>query len=294
MDEPTVNGPAAGDRRIVRQDSRPHSTTGGAGRAYIGIALLVLAFDTVNVFSVVHDTGRRGPPIALWQPAVWEYTSGVSTIAFAALALLALRIAPLERRRWLRALGLHLVAATAFSVLHVAAMVILRVSIYAGLGLGYFWSPSDFPYELRKDLLAYVLVCGIFWVSARLAEPASAPAPRVLVTFDIVDGARTLRTPIGDIVAVRSAGNYVEFRLADGSARMMRTTLAKVEQILGAHGFVRIHRSWIANTSRLRLIEPSGSGDHRLVLDGGVEAPVSRRYPEALAQLKGATDARSV
>ncbi len=291
MSEPAL--PVAGDRRGTRLSPSAAPARGGPARsvlyAYLAIAGFMLTIDSINVLSVLHDTARRGARLAAWEPAVWEYTSGAASIAVAILALLAVRAAPPQGGRWLRFAGVHAAAATAYSVLHIAGMVAARMAIYAVLGLRYRWALTDFPYEFRKDLPAYLLAASIFWVADRLtrAPPPAAAVPFAEATFDIVDGARTWRTPVAEIVAVRSAGNYVEFRLADGAARLMRSTLAELEQSLAAHGFVRVHRSWVVNARRLRLLEPSGSGDYRLVLDGGVEAPVSRRYPEALAKLKG-------
>ena len=37
----------------------------------------------------------------------------------------------------------------------------------------------------------------------------------------------------------------------------------------------------------MRALAPAGSGDHGLELDGGLHAPLSRRYPAALERLKG-------
>jgi len=305
MREPAASGPEDGDRRIVRGDEwRPAGTRGGPGGpggvlyAYIAIAAFMLSIDTVDILTILHDAARSGLRIRAWEPTIWEYTSGAASIAFAGLAWLALRLAPPERGRWLRFAGVHALAASAYSVLHIAGMVGARTAIYAILGLPYHWALGDFTYEYRKDLPGYVLMASIFWVAGRLTQrptPAASTGSAItafdVATFDIVDGARTWRTPVGEIVAVQSAGNYVEFRLADGAVRMMRATLAEVEQGLGAHGFVRVHRSWVVNAHRLRLLEPSGSGDYRLVLDGGVEAPVSRRYPAALARLKGTAPA---
>ena len=106
------------------------------------------------------------------------------------------------------------------------------------------------------------------------------------VSFDIRDGARIIRVPLADILAVSSAGNYVEFRLADGRRPLMRATLAAVEAELSRFGFVRVHRSWLVNTERVTGLRPDGSGDWTVEL-GAVEAPLSRRYPAALEQLRG-------
>ena len=83
-----------------------------------------------------------------------------------------------------------------------------------------------------------------------------------------------------------SAGNYVEFWLADGRRPLMRATLAAIEVELEAYGFVRAHRSWLVNGARVTGLEPDGSGDWTVEL-GEVRAPLSRRFPEALARLRG-------
>ena len=107
------------------------------------------------------------------------------------------------------------------------------------------------------------------------------------VSFDIRDGARLIRAPLGDILAVASAGNYVEFILADGRRPLMRATLAAVEVELERCGFVRTHRSWLVNAARMSGLRPEGSGDWTVEL-GALEAPLSRRYSEALERLRAA------
>jgi DNA-binding LytR/AlgR family response regulator len=116
--------------------------------------------------------------------------------------------------------------------------------------------------------------------------PATAPPPPTY--FDILDGGRTLRTPLGKIISLRAAGNYVEFLLEDGTKPLMRTSLTDMEAALAPAGFVRTHRSWLINQHHIRTLTPTGSGDFTLTLDGGTEAPLSRRFPAALARLRAA------
>jgi DNA-binding LytR/AlgR family response regulator len=118
------------------------------------------------------------------------------------------------------------------------------------------------------------------------APPQTAAAATPPAMFDIRDGARLVRTPIPDILAVRSAGNYAEFLLADGRRPLTRSSLTALEGELAAHAFVRTHRSWLVNSARVTGLRPEGSGDYAVEL-GAVEAPLSRRYPEALALLRG-------
>jgi DNA-binding LytR/AlgR family response regulator len=49
---------------------------------------------------------------------------------------------------------------------------------------------------------------------------------------------------------------------------------------------VRCHKSWLINRARVTGLKPEGSGDYAVEL-GALEVPLSRRYPEALAALKG-------
>lgn len=95
-----------------------------------------------------------------------------------------------------------------------------------------------------------------------------------------------MRTPIADIVAVRSAANYSEFLLADGRRPMMRIALGAVEARLAPRGFVRTHRSWLVNAARVSGLRPQGSGDYAVEL-GALEVPLSRRFRAALESLRG-------
>jgi DNA-binding LytR/AlgR family response regulator len=93
------------------------------------------------------------------------------------------------------------------------------------------------------------------------------------------------RVRVEDILAVTSADNYVEFVLSDGRRLMTRKSLAAVEQELGGHGILRTHRSWLVNARRMTALKPEGSGDYTVEL-GALSVPLSRRFPETLAELR--------
>lgn len=270
----------------------------GLVRAYLAIAAFMVLVDSVNVLSVLYDAARNGHPLPAREPITWEFTSGVGGLCAAWMVYLALRWATPGRAPWRRVIPVHVLTSLVFSGTHIGVMTLLRMAVYAAAGTHYH-PPSlgDVVYEYRKDVLAYVILGLLFWLLARpdrqaapdaaVSEPATVEAePEPAATFDIVEGARILRMPVGQIVAVRAAGNYVEFLLDDGRRPLMRAALGEMEAALSAHDFLRTHRSWIVNPARLRSLEAVGSGDYRLGLDGGAEAPLSRRFPAALERLK--------
>lgn len=247
---------------------------------------ITAAFMVVNSLTVMTDS----PSLRPWAPWVWEGTSALSLGLLIWLPWLAGVFAPtaLLNDGWRargRFLALHLGAAFLYSLLHVGLMVAMRHGVYATLGETYDYGPpvERFIYEFRKDLLSYGLFVGVFWSVRSLREARETPIRPV--SFDIRDGARLIRAPLDDILAATSAGNYVEFILADGRRPLMRATLAAVEVELERCGFVRTHRSWLVNAARMSGLRPEGSGDWTVEL-GALEAPLSRRYSEALERLR--------
>lgn len=255
---------------------------------WLFIAVVTAVVMIVNSLSVQVDN----PEADLWEPWVWEGSSAITVLLLLWIPWLAVALAPPpgsdsgRMTSWLRFGAVHLAGLLLFSVLHVAGFMVLRHAAYGALGETYDYDVIGprFIYELRKDAVSYGAFAATFWLTTRLRcvrETVIRP-----VSFDIRDGARIIRASVADIVAVSSAGNYVEFWLADGRRPLMRATLAAIEVELESYGFVRAHRSWLVNSARVTGLEPDGSGDWTVEL-GAVRAPLSRRFPEALARLKG-------
>ena len=299
LPEDAPMGQAARDQRSLAGTTGKRSGTIGGligmtgeerawlGRAWLLGAGLISAIAVVNVLTIQHDA----PKLGVLPPSIWEASSALVTLAIfmvpAGMALWMIRAQP----RWWIALPAHLVAVFIYSALHVSGFVALRKAAYALLlHQPYQFGPlsTEFPYEFRKDMMSYGLATIIYWLALRRSaqKPAEAPAPAPPATFDIQDGARLIRVPVSEILAVRSAGNYAEFVLADGRRPLMRSSLSAVLDGLAARGFVRCHKSWLVNRARVTGLKPEGSGDYAVEL-GTLEVPLSRRYPEALAALKG-------
>ena len=144
-----------------------------------------------------------------------------------------------------------------------------------------------------STLISYGLITGSvwggLWLEQRLALRSAAPGAATV--FDIRDGGRTLHAPVDTILAVRSAGNYVEFQMADGRQLLMRATLAQIEAELAAQGFARSHRGWLVNSRHITETRRAGAGDFELTLTGGLRAPLSRRWRPAVEAARGAPGA---
>jgi hypothetical protein len=246
-------------------------------------AVLSGVVDFINVITIQHDRPRLG----FLEPSIWEGSSWLSLLAFFWIFFLFWRLAPLRvHPRW--RLLLHIPGAAIFSLAHVGGFIALRSFAYWLLGsryhVGPFW--PQFPYELSKDTLTYALFFAGFALLDHLLRQQQSSVPSIHAsTFDIRDGARLTRVAVSDILAVSSAGNYVEFVLADGRKLLMRRPLSAIESDLAGRGFVRTHRSWLVNQAAVTGLSPEGSGDYDVSL-GSLNVPLSRRFPDALARLK--------
>jgi LytTr DNA-binding domain len=247
-------------------------------------AVLVGVVNTVNVITIWQES----PAVGLAAPLIWESTSAVTFILFLWIPWLAWRAAPPQvRPRW--KLLLHVPGVLAFAVAHVGLFVLLRELIYWMAGSRYHYGSflPHFVYELRKDSLGYALFIGCFTLVDYFLRQQAILTPAHVPTLDIRDGAKLTRVRIEEILAVESAGNYVEFILRDGRRLLMRSPLSVLETELSPRGFLRTHRRWLVNAQHVTAVKPEGSGDHAVEL-GKLRVPLSRRFREALVKLRGA------
>jgi DNA-binding LytR/AlgR family response regulator len=98
-----------------------------------------------------------------------------------------------------------------------------------------------------------------------------------------------------EVVVIRAEGNYVLLEKRSGSY-LLRESLSIVAEKLRPHGFIRIHRSVLVNTSFVEEIRPLTTGEYLLRIKSGQELTVSRMYKNnlrSIAQLWIGTDAFS-
>lgn len=271
------------------KDPQANSGWGGAAaeprreRVFLAVfALVASAIAVVDAFSVTADRAKAGRPIGFWEPFVWE-TSSVLILVLLVPGVMAFtrRVPPLAAP-WRLVLPLHLAAAVAFSVVHVAAMGALRWAVYAVVGGSY--SPlgplRDFPYELRKDLLIYLGTVALY-VAWRTLVPVRPLAGEDSAAIEVRDGARRHFVPLAEVAFIEAAGNYVELHRGQ-TPILHRAPLSAIERQLQGHGFVRIHRSRLVRRAAITQVDSKPSGDYVVRLADGRELMGSRRYRRPL------------
>lgn len=247
----------------------------------IGLPLWFAIQLYADVQSISADSARAGSPRAMAD--IWgsELTSFASWLLVAiGVFLWTAWLAP-ARFGWVRCILGHIAGALAASLCHITLMVAFREILWAAWGMDY--GPgifTEFGYELRKDIPTYIIIVlasALVQALSRKANEAGADA----AMFEIGDGSRTIRLPIGEIDHVEAAGNYVEVHAGE-TKHLARGTLAGVEERLGEHGFARIHRSRLVRRGAIRSIDTMPSGDFTLTLADGSELRGSRRYRDRL------------
>ena len=284
-------GPVRGD------EAGAAGTSGGIGGIigadwlmYCAVAAVAFVIGTVNAFSMAYDIARRGGVYDLRMPFVWEMSS-VTVVVLATpvifMAVRRMRATP----AWPRRVAIALAGVIAFSALHIAGMVILRKILLglAGSSYDFGFSAATLLYEFRKDVVTCVLIGGPFWLmqarkedaQARLA--AAAPQPEITTPGGphmvwLRDGTTRIRIEPRDILWIASAGNYVEYALANGDVHLIRGTLAGTEAQLKRFNIARVHRTRLANLHRVTGVETRPTGDFELTFDTGQTLIGSRRY----------------
>jgi len=122
-------------------------------------------------------------------------------------------------------------------------------------------------------------------ISNLLAQTAAAEtppdAPTELSRLAIRSGGRVTFLNVEEIDWIEAAGVYVYLH-AGGKAILFRATLGQLEARLDPQRFVRVHRSAIVNTDRIRELYPRSHGDYVVVLRDGTEVTLSRSFRPAL------------
>jgi hypothetical protein len=274
----------------------------------VGFWLAVTLVNAVgNSITVLIDIRRGGLHYAAWEPVVWEWSSGLAWLFLVPGIVWFTRRFPLHWDTWRRQLPWHVLASVVVSLLHVLAMVAMRILAYRIQGTSYDFGPwlPNLGYEYLKDARSFLtMVAGIelyrlvlrrMQGEARLLDPPDEGAPVEPVDrperFLVRKLGRDFLVAAREIEWLQASGNYVNLHLR-GRDYPLRSTMAAIGARLDPARFARIHRSYIVNLDQVASIEPLDTGDARVHLVDGTRLPCSRRYREGLRSRSAAEAAR--
>ncbi|WP_354109180.1 LytTR family DNA-binding domain-containing protein [Bradyrhizobium sp. S3.12.5] len=268
---------------------------------FAAIAAVALAIGVVNALSGAQDAAWRGDSYDIGRRLFWELSSIIVILLLVPILTLAVRRMRQAQGLAIR-IGIAAVAVLGFSALHITGMVGLRKFLLglAGGGYDFHFSLAVALYEFRKDAVTALLLGATLWLiesrrELRKAAHAAASLPAAAheqPSSDLIwlrDGTNRVRVAPRDILWVASAGNYIEYILANGTQHLIRGTLAATESELARFAIVRVHRTRLANLDRVSGVDFKPSGDFELTFDNGQTLGGSRRYRPAVASLGGRT-----
>jgi two-component system LytT family response regulator len=90
-------------------------------------------------------------------------------------------------------------------------------------------------------------------------------------------GGRVVLLNVDEIDWIGAAGIYLELH-AGTATHLYRSSLTALLERLDPSRFVRIHRSVVINTDRIKELRPRGHSDYTVVLRDGRMVPLSRAY----------------
>jgi two-component system LytT family response regulator len=112
------------------------------------------------------------------------------------------------------------------------------------------------------------------------------PEQQRLDRLVVKSGGRVFFLRTDEIDWIEAAGNYVRLHLGEES-HLFRETMNGMESRLDGRRFVRIHRSRIVNTERIKELQPWFNGEYVVILRNGTRLTLSRGYREKLQEQLG-------
>lgn len=95
---------------------------------------------------------------------------------------------------------------------------------------------------------------------------------------------RILFLPVSEIRWIAAEENYVRICTAEES-HLLRETMARLEERLDPHAFLRVHRSAIVNLQHVKEVRTESDGETAVVLVTGQKVPMSRSYRSRMHRL---------
>jgi DNA-binding LytR/AlgR family response regulator len=165
------------------------------------------------------------------------------------------------------------------------------VSAYDGAAVDAFELHAlDFlrkPVGRRRVEEAIARVSAAIEAAAPVAPAAGRPPAAVdeheMIAVANLHGGATRLLARSAILYVQSYGDFVRIVTGDGRY-LLRSTLAEIERRWEPHGFVRVHRQYVANLRNAVELRPLLGGTAELAFTDGHAIPVARRHAADLGR----------
>ena len=119
---------------------------------------------------------------------------------------------------------------------------------------------------------------------ARLLERLSTPAAPQSERLPIRRDGSVTFVRVDEIDWLEADGDYVRIH-AGKATHVIRETIAEALSKLPSGRFVRVHRSIVVNTERIREVQPWFKGDYVLILNDGTKLRSGRTYRTVVQSL---------
>lgn len=110
----------------------------------------------------------------------------------------------------------------------------------------------------------------------------STPPETIKTTGDhlfVKSDYKLMRINLDDIKYIESMHEYIRIHFTDEKPVMTLVSLKSIEEQLPQNKFMRVHRSYIVNLEKIKVVERN-----RIVFDNNVYIPVSDQYKEIFQQ----------
>jgi DNA-binding LytR/AlgR family response regulator len=131
--------------------------------------------------------------------------------------------------------------------------------------IDYLLKPVSYPDFLKSATKAQA------WIEALQKKPEEITTNKNFLF--IKSEYKILRINLDDIKYIEAMSEYIRIHLVNSKPVMTQLSMKAVEEKLPEDRFMRVHRSYIINLSKISVIERN-----RIIFDGTVYIPVSEQY----------------
>ena len=200
--------------------------------ALVGLAVFV-AIGVWQGNTVLFALRADGSDIPWSRPYLWELTGSLGGYAVAWIPLVTGFNAPRPAGRWLRFLAIHAAGYLAFTVLHTAFLLGVRLALYPLLGWGaYDYGGESLGFRLAmessKDVLVYIVLGVGFGLFAAWRDGQRRSLREAQIATELRDA--QLRALVGQL------NPHFLFNALNTISAVMYTDLARTDRLLADLG----------------------------------------------------------